>query len=115
MELLQDLQGWRNIGFTLSIFLYEFGQSDSEFLPNQILHLICENPIWLLVPEKVKISFIFFKLFTNEIKLISQLVVPFGNIEEVLTRNGLNNTVGLGHELLQLLSIITDEAVCTET
>ena len=55
------------------------------------------------------------ELFTYEIEFVSKLVVLLGHFEEILPRDGLNDAVGAGYKLLELLCIIANEAVCTKT
>jgi hypothetical protein len=114
LELFENFQRWRNVSLSFSVLSDETAQSNSKLLSNQTLNFIRENPIGLLVPEKVKICLIFFKLFSNEVKLIGKLVVFLGDSKEVLSANGFDNTISFGDEFLKLLGIVTDKAICTE-
>ena len=69
----------------------------------------------MLESEEIKIGFIFLELLTNKIKVVCQLVILFGNREEVVAADRLNDTVGFGNKLLELLSVITDETIGVKT
>lgn len=116
LELFQNLKGWRDVTFPLTVFLNEPSQCNSELLSDHSLDARLEYLIWLLVPEEIKVSLFLLELLTDEVELICKLIVLTCQLEEVLPRYLFNNAMlRLRNKLLKLLRIITDEAIGAET
>ena len=69
---------------------------------------------WLLVSKEIKISLILLELLPDNVELVSQLVILFGNLEEVVAADGLNHTNRPCLEFLQKLGVIAHETVGAE-
>jgi hypothetical protein len=115
LKLLQNSQSWRDVGLTLLVLPNEPGEGDSELFTDQRLELVRELTVGNPVSEEVEISFILFEFLSDEVKFIGELIIFLRDLKEILSAYGFNDADGFSDKLLQLLSIVTDEAVCAET
>ena len=113
LELFENLEGRRDVDFILTVLSDPVGECDAELESNLPLGCLREVP-WLLVSEEVEIGLILLELLSDNIKLISQLIVLLSNLEEVIPANRLNYTDCPSLELLQKLCVIAHETVGTE-
>ena len=88
-------------------------EGHTELEPNLSLSGFWEIS-WLLVSEEVKICFILLELLPNDVKFICQLIVLFGNLEEIIPADRLNHANSPRLEFLQKLCIIAHETICAE-
>lgn len=88
-------------------------EGHTELKPNLSLCSFWEIS-WLLISEEVKICFILLELLPNDIKFISQLIILFGNLEEIIPADRLNHANSPRLEFLQKLCIIAHKTICAE-
>lgn len=115
LKLLKNSQSWRDIDLTLLVLPNKPCEGDSELFTDQRLELVRELTVSNSVSEEVEICFILFELLSDEVKFIGELIIFLRDLKEIFSTYGFNNADCFSDKLLQLLSIVTNEAVCTKT
>lgn len=113
LELFEDLECWRNVDFIVAVFTNPSFECNTEFLSDHLLRCLWEVSR-LLVSKEVEVGLILLELLSDNIKLVSQLVILLGNLKEVISTDGLDDADSSRLELLQELCVVAHEAVSAE-
>lgn len=86
LELFKNLECWRDVDFIFAVFADPVCESNAELQSNLPLRGLWEVPR-LLVSKEVEVGLILLELLSDNIKLVSQLIILLSNLKEVIPAN----------------------------